>query len=241
MIAWIMNFFPKKKKLEILDLACGDGKQTSLISKYLKLKKIPHTITACDVNKKLINIARNKNKNNKIKYSIFNFDKKSKFKKKFDLVICIFGIYYAKSFKNTLKEIKKILNKNSKVIFVGPLRNNKKDFHNIVEYASKLKIPKLIGSSRFDSSIFMESKKNFKNTKLHKMNNILKIDNLNDFMNYAKSSLSSKRGVYSELMKGKDYREIIRNVRDYAFKKIQKKKYLTISKKIGSIVINYKN
>ena len=37
MIAWIMNFFPKKKKLEILDLACGDGKQTSLISKYLKL------------------------------------------------------------------------------------------------------------------------------------------------------------------------------------------------------------
>ena len=51
----------------------------------------------------LLSIAKKNNKNKDVIYKKLNFDKIFKFKnQKFDLVVCLFGIYYSKNIKKTL-------------------------------------------------------------------------------------------------------------------------------------------
>ena len=160
MTKWIINYIARKKNLKILDLACGDGSQTLKILGHLKRKKIKVKILATDSNKKLINVAKKKNKNPDIEYKIINFDKILNIKDNhFDVGLCLFGIYYAKNINKTLKEIKKKIIKDGKIILVGPLRDNKIDFNQILEKAANKKLPKLVGSSRFDSVIYNSTKK----------------------------------------------------------------------------------
>jgi SAM-dependent methyltransferase len=236
MIKWIYSLIPYKKKYKILDLACGDGKQTFKLSKYLKGGKINFQITACDINQDLIQVAK-KNKVKNIKYKILDFNKKFPSNEKhYDLVLCIFGIYYAKSFKKVLYQILNSLNKDGLAIFVGPLRNNKLDFNNHLSKAIGEKIPKLLGSARFDSIFFNETKRVFRKTKLIKFENKLKINNKNDYLEYAKNSISLERGVYSQILNKKNYTKILENLENIINNNFKKNKYLTITKKIGAII-----
>ncbi len=234
---WISSFVPRKKNLKILDLACGDGSQTLKILNHLKLKKIKTKILATDSNKKLIDTAKKKNKNKNIEYKIVNFDKSMDIADNYyDVVLCLFGIYYAKNIDKTLKEIKKKINKNGKIILVGPLRDNKIDFNNILENAANKKLPKLIGSSRFDSVIYKSTKKKLINTKIKKFSNVLKIKDKNVFINYTLSSITNKRGVYKKFLKNRNINQIRNNIIIITNKILMQKKYLTISKKVGAII-----
>ncbi len=237
MVKWVSKLVSRKKNLEILDLACGDGVQTVKFSNYLKKRKIKHKIIASDSNKNLLIIAKKNNKKKNITYKKLNFDQKFEFKKKkFDLVICLFGIYYSKNIKKTLAEIKKILVDKGQLIFVGPLRDNKLDFNRILENATKRKIPPLIGSSRFDSKIFKEVKKEFKKTKLKKFKNILKISHTDIYINYMISSVTSKRGVYKSFLKNTPINIIKKKFNIYLDKFFKNKKHMAITKKVGAII-----
>ena len=227
----------KKKNLKVLDLACGDGVQTIKFSKFLNKKKIKHKIIATDSNNSLLSIAKKNNRNKDIIYRKLNFDQKFNFKKeKFDLVICLFGIYYSKNIKKTLIEIKKILSEKSQLILVGPLRDNKLDFNKILEKATKRKIPPLIGSSRFDSKIFSEEKNEFKKTKLEKFKNVLKISKTEIYLNYMISSVTNKRGVYKSFLKNTTINQIKKEFNEYLYSFLKNKKYMTITKKVGAII-----
>ncbi len=237
MVKWVSKLVTRKKNLEILDLACGDGVQTVKFSNFLKKKKIDHKIIASDSNKDLLITAKKNNKRKNITYKKLNFDQKFKFpNKKFDLVICLFGIYYSKNIKKTLIEIQKILANKGQLIFVGPLRDNKLDFNRILENATNRKIPPLVGSSRFDSKIFREVKKEFKKTKLIKFKNILKISNKEVYINYMISSVTSKRGVYKSFLKNTPISKIKVKFNRYLDKFFKNKKYMTITKKVGAII-----
>ncbi len=237
MVEWVSKLVRHKKNLKILDLACGDGVQTIKISKFLNKKKIKHQILGTDSNNDLLKIANKNNKNKNIIYKKLNFDRKFKFKnKKFDLVFCLFGIYYSKNIKKTLVEIKGVLSKKAQIIFVGPLRDNKLDFNKILENATKRKIPPLIGSSRFDSKIFKEVKKQFKRTKLEKFKNILKISNKSIYLNYMISSVTSKRGVYKSFLKNTTINLVEKKFNQYLYNYFKKRKYMTITKKVGAII-----
>ena len=237
MVEWVTKLVDHKKKLEILELSSGSGEQTNKFSKFLKKKKIKHQITATDNNDSLLKIAKNKNKNKNINYSKLDFNKKFNFKsEKFDLAICLFGIYYSKNIKKTLLEIKRILKKKSQIILVGPLRDNKIDFNEILEEATKRKIPPLIGSSRFDSRILKEVKKNFKRTKLKKFNNVLKISKKEIFVDYMISSVTSKRGVYKSFLKNTHINQIKKKFIYYLNTFFRNKKNMTITKKVGAII-----
>ena len=62
MVKWVSKLVKRKKNLEILDLACGDGVQTVKFSNFLKKKKIKHKIIASDSNKDLLITAKKNNK-----------------------------------------------------------------------------------------------------------------------------------------------------------------------------------
>ena len=237
MVEWVSKLVKHKKNIKILDLACGDGVQTIKFSKFLNKKKIKHHVIATDSNNTLLSVAKNKNKNKNIIYKKLNFDQKFKFKKEnFDLVICLFGIYYSKNIKKSLNEIKKILSTKGQLILVGPLRDNKLDFNKILEKATKRKIPPLVGSSRFDSEIYKEVKKKFKKTKLEKFKNVLKISKIEIYLNYMISSVTSKRGVYKSFLKEMTIKEVEKKFNKYLFKFFRNKKYMTITKKVGAII-----
>ena len=177
------------------------------------------------------------NKNKDVIYKKLNFDKIFKFKnQKFDLVVCLFGIYYSKNIKKTLFEIKKILSEKAQLIFVGPLRDNKLDFNTILKNATKREIPPLIGSSRFDSQILREVKKKFKKTKLRKFTNILKISDKNIYLDYMISSVTSKRGVYKSFLKNTPMSQIEKKFSEYLNNLFINKKKMTITKKVGAII-----
>lgn len=219
MVKWVSNLIRYKKNLKILDLACGDGVQTIKFSNFLKKKNIKHLIIATDSNKDLLSVAKKNNKSKNIIYRKLNFDQKFKLgNENFDLVICLFGIYYSKNIKKTLKEINLILSEKGQLIFVGPLRDNKLDFNKILENATKRKIPPLIGSSRFDSKIFKSVKNEFKKTKLKKFKNVLKISNTEIYLNYMISSVTSKRGVYKSFLKKTTNNQIKKTFSEYLLK-----------------------
>ncbi len=237
MVEWVSKLVKQKKNINILDLACGDGVQTIKFSKYLKKKNIKHKIIATDSNMTLLSIAKKNNKNKDVIYKKLNFDKIFKFKnQKFDLVVCLFGIYYSKNIKKTLFEIKKILSEKAQLIFVGPLRDNKLDFNTILKNATKREIPPLIGSSRFDSQILREVKKKFKKTKLRKFTNILKISDKNIYLDYMISSVTSKRGVYKSFLKNTPMSQIEKKFSEYLNNHFINKKKMTITKKVGAII-----
>ena len=238
MVKWISGFLVKKRKnIKILDLACGDGKQTLKLHKYLNIKKIKNIITATDSNQILLNQAKKKNKSKNISYSVQNFDKKFKFKEEsFDYIICLFGIYYSKTILNTLKECNRVLKINGKIVLVGPLKNNKIDFNRIIEKAASKKLPKLIGSSRFDSQIYTLAKKIFNKVILKKFDNILRIKDKNIFMDYTISSITNKRGVYKKFLINRNIKNIQNKLNKILSYKIKNRGSLTITKKVGAII-----
>jgi ubiquinone/menaquinone biosynthesis C-methylase UbiE len=240
MVKWVSDFIKpknKKKNIKILDLACGDGAQTLKLNNYIKKNKLKCKIIGTDSNKILLKTAKSKNRNKNISYKFQNFDKKNFFKEEtFDYVICMFGIYYAKNILNTLKECKRVLTKGGKIIFVGPLRDNKMDFNKIIERAASKKIPKLIGSSRFDSSIYKTIKKKFKKTTLNKFNNVLKIKNKKIFLDYTISSITNKRGVYKKFLINRKIHVITNKLEDILSNEIKIKGHLTITKKVGALI-----
>ena len=151
---WVLGKLEIKPNEKILDLGCGDGKQCFAIKNNLSKSGIK--IIGLDEHEDLIKIAKNKNNQNDIKFKIGNFDEELPFSdNSFDLVISCFAIYYAENIVKTLSEIKRVLKNNGKIFFTGPMPNNKIEFNEVVEEAANSKIPKLIGSSRFISKIFL--------------------------------------------------------------------------------------
>lgn len=235
---WMLKKINLKKSQSILDLGCGDGKQTFAIKNFFskKLKTKSYKITGLDSHNKLIKNANFKQKNKNIKFVLGSFDKRLPFiDNSFDLVISSFAIYYSKNIEKTLVEIKRVLKKNGKMFLLGPMPNNKFEFNRVLEKASNKKIPKLIGSSRFSTEIFTKSKKIFKKAKIEVFKNELKFNNYEPFFDYTKSTLEKKRNVYAKFLKNKNIKIILEKVKLNLKTKILIKKRLKITKLVGGI------
>jgi len=97
----IINKFAGKK-LNILELGCGSGSHAFI------LQKKGHNIVAVDRSKKMINLAKKKDKYNKIKFLTKDLTKFVS-KKKFDVIILLFHVI---NFLPTKKDLE-IFSKNS--------------------------------------------------------------------------------------------------------------------------------
>jgi 2-polyprenyl-3-methyl-5-hydroxy-6-metoxy-1,4-benzoquinol methylase len=102
------------KKLNILELGCGSG------SHAFRLQAKGHNIVAIDRSKKMINLAKKKDKNNKIEFLTRDLTKFVS-KKKFDVIILLFHVINFLKSKNDLKMFSKNsfknLKKNGIIIF----------------------------------------------------------------------------------------------------------------------------
>ena len=109
---FLHKIFKKHKVKTVLDMTCGTGAQT------IDLRKKGYKITGSDINKSMLNIAKEKSKGLKIKYHHGDI-RKSKLGK-FDAVISIFnaiGHLSKKDLEKAVKNISKNLKENGLFIF----------------------------------------------------------------------------------------------------------------------------
>lgn len=137
----LKKYFPRKGK--ILDCGCGNGRLTELITN-------DHKYTGVDNSVEMIRIAKQKHTDNKF----LKIDSLSHLpfpKNEFDLALCLAVFHHIPSFEirlKTLKEIKRVLKPNGKLIITVWNLVNKNE---IKTQILKIKILKLMGLTKLDS------------------------------------------------------------------------------------------
>ena len=91
---------PKKRK-NVLDFGCADG---GLLNVFNKMDKLKNGL-GCELNKNLLHIAKQKNKNKSIKFKLYKKNTLQKYHNYFDIVYSQEVIYTIKDLKKHSKEI----------------------------------------------------------------------------------------------------------------------------------------
>jgi 2-polyprenyl-3-methyl-5-hydroxy-6-metoxy-1,4-benzoquinol methylase len=124
----------------VLDVACGEGYGTKLISKSAKL------IWGLDIDEESIINAKNKYQASNLNYEFGDIDNMPFDDKKFDLVICFETIEHVKNYHNTLNEIKRVIKDDGILIMSTPNklvysdnRNFKNKYHTYEFYIDEYK------------------------------------------------------------------------------------------------------
>ena len=108
---WIIPKLEIKEDDQVLDIACGNGKQLIPISETINKNG---SITGLDISKDLldeikskINGSYNLNNSNTIILKQGNMEEIENIfnNKRFDLIYCCFGLYYSKDYKKTINDI----------------------------------------------------------------------------------------------------------------------------------------
>jgi len=122
----LVNKLNIKKDSKVLDLACGTGFVTFEIAKQLKNSG---KIYAVDISKKMLAVAKNKNKYKNIRFIQGNMlEEIQKFPKNyFDFIVCAWALAYTNP-KKLLREIFRVLKKKA---YVAIIVNRKGTLNNI--------------------------------------------------------------------------------------------------------------
>ncbi len=135
---WIIPALKVQESNNILDIACGNGKQLIPISEMINENG---SITGLDISEELLKEVNThtENKKNVIlkKGEMENIDEYFK-NEYFDLILCCFGLYYSKDYKNTIKDIYNKLKDNGNCFVCGPIKRNNQELTDIHETFGKL-------------------------------------------------------------------------------------------------------
>ena len=91
--------------LKVLEIGCGNGQGAQLIKKYFN----PSEIQAIDLDPKMIDIAKRKNKDKKITFSVGDATKLPYKDNSFDAIFDFGIIHHIPNWKNCLSELKRVL------------------------------------------------------------------------------------------------------------------------------------
>ena len=233
---WMLDLVSLESGSKILDLGCGSGKQSFLIYNHLNGEC---EVLGTDESEDLLQKARDtaSKSNLPLSFTKLDFDTKFPFEDNtFDFVVCSFAIYYADNIEFTLSEIYRIMKLGGTMLLVGPMPNNKKEFHDIIENSLNCKIPPLVGSSRFSTVILNTVTAKFQETSLYVFKNTLTFPNPAPLLNYTEASLSKTRGIYSKILEGRDYNDAIQTIENHVNVLSSKNKKLVMTKIVGGIL-----
>lgn len=96
----------------ILEIGCGSGNGTKIIKKYFN----PRRITAIDLDEKMIKIAKEKNNDANINFTVGDASKLNFPDKEFDAVFDFGIIHHIPNWKECISELKRVLRLNGELI-----------------------------------------------------------------------------------------------------------------------------
>jgi len=192
-------------KLNVLELCCGNGKQTG----YL-LKCFPNAHLSClDISAESIALVK---KNNSAEAARMTFycepidDFFEKNKTLFDLVFCSYGLYYSSNINKVLARINKGLNPGGRLIVMGPYGiNNKPLFDVLTGLGVTIAEPVISSSSTFMSEVILPfCIANFSDMHIYTAENKIAWNTVDSVMNYWKSSTfyaKDKEAAFENIIK----------------------------------------
>ena len=197
---WMLELLRPEPGIRILDVGCGSGKQLLAFHEYLEGTA---EITGGDVNKELLDQARERNAAEGAPWEVLELDFNARFAledEAFDLVSCCFAIYYAADIPFTIREMHRVLNSGGRLFTTGPMPSNKQTFYDLIREATGKPIPPMPGSSRYDSEILGKIRAQFSEVELHIFENPLDFEAAEPFIDYTRASLSEDRKLWNSLV-----------------------------------------
>ena len=120
----------KKKETVVADIGCGTGYVFELIIKNNKRKDIK--FFGIDPAIGMLEIARKKIRDKRIKFIKGSFEKINLNDKSVDKIISTFALHWVQSIDNSLKEMKRVLKSNGSVDILMVEKNDGKEFKKLV-------------------------------------------------------------------------------------------------------------
>ncbi|MBI9048415.1 MAG: methyltransferase domain-containing protein [Anaerolineaceae bacterium] len=236
---WMLDLLKLEKGINILDVACGAGKQ--IISFYNELDG-NCSITGGDVSQELLDQAQeevNKRKMKAVNIIELDFNKPFPIEdNQFDLVSCCFAIYYAQDIPFTIKEIHRVLKPGGRLFTTGPMPENKQLFYDIIREATNDKpIPPMPGSSRYNFEIRETIEGLFSKTEVNRFNNPLTFASPEPFLAYTRASLSEDRKLWKDFFSGEDdFETVMAKIGKAAKRRAETDGKLVMEKVVGGFV-----
>ncbi|MBN2735013.1 MAG: methyltransferase domain-containing protein [Methanomicrobiaceae archaeon] len=191
---WIVEKINFRGDEKILDLCCGNGKQSL---RYAKILSGKGSVDAMDISAELLNEAVKiaESENIKISYHCRDINQKLPFlENTFDIVTCAFGIYYVQDIREVLSEIFRVLKPGGKFFVAGPTVNNAREMLDIYEEVTRQKISQK-REKRMDSEIIPEIKKKFNSVEVEIFKNPINFPSMEEFIKYTCATLSFKENT----------------------------------------------
>lgn len=235
---WMLDVLHPAQDIDILDVACGSGKQCFSFYKHLAGKV---RITGGDVSPELLAQARETaaKLSAPVKFIELDFNKPFALKDSlYDLASCCFGIYYAQDIPFTIREIHRVLRPGGRLFTTGPMPANKKLFYDIIREATDNKpIPPMPGSSRYSSEILDTLRSTFNKVEVHVFENPLTFEAVEPFVAYTRASMSEDRKLWNSFFQTKDdFEKIMKQIEIAAAKRLENEGKLVMTKVVGGFI-----
>ena len=234
---WMLKVLKPDRGINILDVACGSGKQLVAFHDYLEGKA---QITGGDINSELLDQARERNGEAGNTWEILELDFNREFpvsSEHYDLATCCFAIYYADNIQHTIGEMHRVLKSGGRLFTTGPMPQNKATFYEVIKEATGKPIPPMPGSSRYDSEILGTIREQFAEVDVHVFENPLEFDSVEPFIAYTRASLSEDRRLWTPLFETSEgFEEIMGQIENVATRRIAKNQKLVMTKVVGGFV-----
>lgn len=235
--SWMLDLLRPSKKMRILDVGCGAGKQCFLYHEYCGGDV---DILGGDVSAELLAKARSENtaRGNPVRLMELDFNQTMPFSDgEFDLVSCCFAIYYAEDMPFTIREMHRVVKPGGRLFVTGPMPANKALFYEVIKEASGKAIPTMPGSSRFSTGIVGAMRENFASVDLEIFENPLTFDTVDPFVEYTRASLAEDRKIWTSLFNGHDeFEALMKKIRDVAAKRLERDGPLVMTKVVGGAI-----
>ena len=102
----------RKNFQSVLEIGCGNGNGTKLIKKYFA----PNTITAIDLDDKMIKIAQKRNKDSSISFKVMDASNLDFPDEQFDAIFDFGIIHHIPQWRDCLNELKRVIKPNGELL-----------------------------------------------------------------------------------------------------------------------------
>ncbi len=235
--SWMLDILQLRPGNRILDVGCGSGKQCFSFYHHLQGKA---DITGGDVNKDLLNQAREANRKigEPMAFIDLNFNEEFPLlSDSYDLVSCCFAIYYAEDIPFTIGEMHRVIKPGGRLFTTGPMPANKQVFYDIIREATGKAIPPMPGSSRYSTQIYASIEKLFKKVETHIFENPLIFESVEPFLAYTRASLAEDRKLWNSFFQTKeDFERIMGQIEAVAARRLAAEGRLVMTKVVGGFI-----
>ena len=236
MTQWILEKLGQANGLEILDSGCGLGDQCILFNQEYPDSNIVGLDTSPDLWTKARE--RTSEKNLAIRFIEGSIDDPLPFESEsFDLVTCIFAVYYAKDVWFSIREMHRVLKLGGRIFLAGPDPDNKPEFFEIQTRLTGRPTPYMPGRGRFRPEGLEACRDLFADVEYHTLENPLVFHEPGPFVDYVRSSVVEDRLLWKDLLPDAQSVDRFCNlVAEEARSSIAQNGNITITKVVGGIL-----